>query len=167
MGPVGNESEYAYRLRALVRYNELHGHMRVPYMFHVPWLVEWPQEFWGLWLGSVVHKIRSGRLYKDDREELKAAGFDFNPQANTPGHKIGWDVVKAALEAYKKQVGDLNDMSQKYVVPTGDDGMSRWPEATWGLKIGMILYNISKRGTHYKDKRQELQDMGVKYKAGV
>ena len=48
IGPVGNEGKYAYHRRALLRYQELHGHMLVPYRFYVPWSVEWPQEFWGL-----------------------------------------------------------------------------------------------------------------------
>ena len=88
-----------------------------------------------------------------------------------PGNRIGWDVVKAALVAYQKanplndsaQVGDLNRMPGKFVVPSGDD---KWPAATWGLKIGFILYDIKRRGT-YKDNRQELLYMGVQYKAGV
>ena len=164
MGPVGGESDYTYRLRALRHYKELHGDMRVPQMFHVPWSAEWPQEFWGLWLGDVVHSVRRGRLYEDKHEELEDAGFDFTKQASAPGHKTGWDVVEAALEAYQDQVGDLNGMGTKFEVPSGDD---KWPEATWGLKIGHILYDISKVGKTYKDKRQELQDMGVKFKAGV
>ena len=160
IGPLGEESLYEYRLRALLRYKDLHGHMRVKQMFHVPWSPKWSQKFWGLWLGDVVSSVRRGKLHEDKHEELKAAGFDFNPQAATPGHKIGWDVVEAALQAYKDQVGDLNGMKTTFVVPRNN----RWPKATWGLNIGMILNHI-KWGTHYSDKRLELLRMGVQFKA--
>ena len=81
MRPLGKESKYAYRLRALLRYKTLHGDMLVPKMLHVPWSQDWPQEFWGLWLGKVVDYIRNGGGHDDERKELEAEGFDFNKQA--------------------------------------------------------------------------------------
>ena len=177
IGPVGGEDLYAYRLRALIRYKELNctvkepdGHMRVPYNFRVPWSHDWPQEFWDLGLGSLVDQVRRGLLYKVKHVELEAAGFDFKRQACGGENAIGWDRVEAALLAYKvvnprkdKKAGDLNRMSKKFEVPSDD---RNWPEATWGLKIGTILYNV-RNANYYKAHSSELEDMGVEFKASV
>jgi hypothetical protein len=149
---------YQYHLRALLRYLELHGHMRVPCNFVVPWSRDWPEEFWGLKLGGVVNNIRGGRTHADKKKELEAAGFDFAKQVDP--RAVGWEVVKAALLAYKELEGDLL-VPQKFVVPHGDP--ETWPESTWGVKLGKIVDNIRSVDT-YKDHKQELVAMGFVYK---
>ena len=132
--------------------------MRVPCNFVVPWSRDWPEEFWGLKLGGVVNNIRGGRTHADKKKELEAAGFDFAKQA--VGVAIGWEVVKAALLAYKELEGDLL-VPPTFVVPHDDPEI--WPESTWGVKLGSIVNHIRHNGT-YKDYKQELLAMGFVYR---
>ena len=166
MGPLEGETDYDYNLRALKWFFGVYGHMRVSRYFYIPYALGIRQELWGHGLGDIVHRIRNDGKYKDKREELEAAGFDFGTQEGGAGFKKGWDVLKPALLAYKAHVSeDLNTMRDPFVVPAdGDDG--KWPEETWGLLLGKILGDI-KRGKTYKANRAELEEMGLKYKAGV
>ena len=166
MGPLEGETDYDYHFRALMWFFGVYGHMRVSRYFYILWALGVPQELWGLWLGNIVNKIRNEGKYADKREELEAAGFDFGAQESTPVNKKGWAVLKPALLAYKAHVDeDLNAMAGTFVVPAdGDDG--KWPEATWGLKLGELLRNTKRRGS-YKANRAELEEMGFKYNAGV
>ena len=155
------ETLYEYQLRALVRYKELRGNMLVSWKFIVPWSRDWPEEHWGLKLGDIVQNIRRGRMHADKKKELEAAGFDFAKQASIFGlNATGWEVVKAALLAYKAQHGDVL-VPKSFVVPSDDP---RWPESTWGVKLGRIVDNIRHKGT-YKTHKQDLLDMGFVYKS--
>ncbi len=151
---------YQYHLRALLRYKELHGHMRVTRSFVVPWSRDWPEELWGLRLGNLVDMIRRGRSHKDKKKELEAAGFDFAKQAAVAGNATGWEVVKAALLAYKGLVGDLL-VPPTFVVPHDDP--ETWPESTWGVKLGFVVHNIRHADT-YNAHKQDLVAMGFVYK---
>jgi len=164
MGPLEGETDYDYNLRALKWFFGVYGHMRVGQYFYIPYALGIRQELWGHGLGRVVDRIRNGGKYKDKREELEAAGFDFGAQECIPGNKKGWAVLKPALLAYKAHVDDdLNAMGTFVVPADGDDG--KWPEETWTLKLGGIVYDI-KRGKGYKANRAELEEMGLKYPAG-
>jgi hypothetical protein len=168
MGPREGETEYEYHLRALKWFKSVHGHMNVPQRLggYILWEDGVSEELWSLWLGKVADQIRNQGRYKDKRAELEAAGFDFGKQESTPGNKKGWAVLKPALLAYQVHKDeDINTIRQTFVVPAdGDNG--KWPEETWTLKLGMVLYDI-KRGKTYKANRAELEGMGLKYPAGV
>jgi hypothetical protein len=65
---------------ALLRYQDDYGDMIVERSFIIPTDDEtWPEETWGIKLGNAVHSIRTGRGYKDKREELISLGFDYTP----------------------------------------------------------------------------------------
>jgi hypothetical protein len=134
--------------------------MRVMKRFVIPWSRDWPEEFWGLKLGRVVEYIRGGRTHADKKKELEAAGFDFIKQERGKGKALGWEVVKAALLAYKGLEGDLL-VPKTFVVPSGDP--ETWPESTRGVKLGKIVDHIRNDG-YYKDHKQELLAMGFVYK---
>ncbi len=153
------EARYQHHLRALLRYKELHGHMRVPANFIVPWSRDWLEELWGLRMGSLVSCIRRDTQHADKKEELKKVGFDFAPQVRGGGGGTGWEVVKAALLAYKELEGDLL-VPQKFVVPHGDP--ETWPKSTWGVKLGIIMRCIRHQDTH-NDHKQKLLAMGFVY----
>ena len=163
--PVGRKARYEYYLRAMVRFKEVQvtdkdplGHMRVPKSFVVPQSSAWQKEHRGLKLGNVVGEIRMGRQYADKMEELEAAGFDFAKQAKGGENATDWEKVEPALRAYKEQCGDVL-VPYAFVVPHNDP---RWPESTWGVKLGRTVQNIRSSGT-YKDNRNELEKMGFKY----
>jgi hypothetical protein len=64
---------------ALLVYKEVHGDLEVPRAFVVPSEAPWPEEAWGVPLGSRVHTIRTHEIYVKDhperRAELDALGF--------------------------------------------------------------------------------------------
>ena len=66
-------------LQSLQAYQEVHGDLQVPNAFVVPSEVPWPEEAWGVPLGSRVDTIRSQEMYVKDhperRAELDALGF--------------------------------------------------------------------------------------------
>jgi hypothetical protein len=124
----------------------------------------------GVKLGLTVSKVRFGSNYSIHRDELISIGFDFSNQ----GKKHGWDIVKIALETYKKLHGNLS-IKRCYVVPSDVDirvpntetptsESTDWPDVLWGLKLGEILRNIKYTGS-YNDHRQELIEIGVDYTA--
>jgi hypothetical protein len=148
-------SLYPEHKGALVRHKELFGDMRVPYNFVVPWSRDWPEELYGLMLGGVVGRIRQGAQYVDKWEELTELGFKYGKQADPKA--AGWDVVKAALLAYKADKNDLK-VPKSFVVPSDD---TDWPERTWGIKLGSIVNDIRGKGYYKKEHEQELQEMGL------
>jgi hypothetical protein len=64
---------------ALLAYQEVHGDLEVPQAFVVPSEAPWPEEAWGVPLGSRVHTIRSQEIFvkhhPERRAELDALGF--------------------------------------------------------------------------------------------
>ena len=105
-------------------------------------------------LGRIAGRIRKGAQYVDKKEELDAIGFSYDKQVDP--NATGWEVVKAALLAYKEREGDLL-VPTKFIVPRGDP--ETWPESTWGVKLGSIVNNIRLKG-YYKNHHQELIEMG-------
>ena len=74
------ERQWQAVLRALRRYKELKGDMLVPRAFVVPSSSsDWPEEMWGMRLGSTVSQIRSSGTFVRDNadrlELLEAEGF--------------------------------------------------------------------------------------------
>lgn len=103
--------------------------MRVPYEFI------WPVEMWGEKLGNIVSHIRSGNIHKNKREDLESIEFDFSRQG---WEHYGWDCVKLALLTYKQLNEDLL-VAQSFRVPYDD---SRWPDNTWGMKLGKTVSKL-------------------------
>jgi hypothetical protein len=71
---------------ALLAYKEVHGDLEVPQAFVVPSEAPWPEEVWGMKLGSRVSDIRSKEIYVKDHPErfaeLDALGFRWNSLAS-------------------------------------------------------------------------------------
>jgi hypothetical protein len=62
--------------KVLLNYKYISGHMLVPNKFVVPADdMRWPEEMWGMKLGSAVYKIRRGISYAI-KEDLKSMRFD-------------------------------------------------------------------------------------------
>jgi hypothetical protein len=154
VGKSNHETFYDFFKRCFLKYKEIHGNVLVPRSLSIPWSESWPEEMWGVKLGSTVRDIRNNKRYSIHRDELIAIGFDYSKQEK--GH--GWNTVKIALETYKKLHGNLS-IKGYYVVPSES---TDWPDVLWGLKLGTILVHIRYDG-YYTDHRQELIEMGVDY----
>ena len=69
-----------------------------------------------------------------------------------------WERVKAALDRFKELTGHV-DVERLFVVPSNT---AEWPEATWGMKLGLCVENIQ-RYNNYKKYRGYLEGLGIKY----
>ena len=66
---------------ALLKYEEIHGDMAVPFSFVVPADGDnlWPEETWGMRLGVTMSHMRNGNM-NDHLHQLESMGFyDFDP----------------------------------------------------------------------------------------
>jgi hypothetical protein len=142
--------------RALQKYKEIYGDLLVPSAFSITvGSPDWPQETWGLKLGRVVSNIRSGRSYSAMRSELLSIGFEFktSPRREFRNMKIG-------LLRYKELYGDML-VPTAYCVPYDDE---RWPQLTWGLKLGRAV-SLIRGGRIYASLHDELLAMGFDFKS--
>ena len=144
---------YALIERTLLQYKYLNGDMLVPQLFKVPKTADWPEETWGLKLGTIVSKIRSGDYHSRRKDKLEEIGFSYNPAQST------YDLFLVALLNYKKLNGDMM-VPSRFIVPSDSN---LWPTATWGLKLGSTVHNI-RTGGSYADKTNELLDVGFYFK---
>jgi len=79
--PQRHKYEYKAIKTALLTYQILNDDMLVPSAFVVPIDgVVWPEETWGIPLGSVVSCIRCGSSHVDKRADLKSMGFEYSSQ---------------------------------------------------------------------------------------
>jgi hypothetical protein len=154
-GKLNHETPFDFNKRCLLRYKEIHGNISVVKSFSIPWSESWPEEMWGVKLGSRVNDIRRRHLYSAHEDELIAIGFDFSKQKiGNRGH--GWEKTSIALETYKKIYGNLS-IKRSFVVPSES---TDWPDELWGLKLGESLCNIRFHRA-CGDHRDELIEMGV------
>ena len=58
MGCKDGETLFNYRFRCLFTYKEIYGNLLVKQRYVVPWSIDWPEDMWGLKLGTLVSKIR-------------------------------------------------------------------------------------------------------------
>jgi hypothetical protein len=143
-------------LQSLQAYQEVHGDLQVPQPFVVPSEVPWPEEAWGMKLGSRVDHIRHREDYlkhhPERRAELDALGFVWDE------FERRWEEVRAALLAYEEVHGNL-EVTRTFVVPSE----APWPEEAWGMKLGCRVSHIRSHEHHVKDhpeRRAELDALG-------
>ena len=142
---------------ALQTYQQVYGDVVVSQAFVVPSEAPWPEEAWGMKLGSRVDGIRSKgghvKHHPERRAALDALGFVWDE------HERRWEEARDALVAYQKVHGDL-EVPFAFVVPSE----APWAEEAWGMKLGHRVANIrSSKETHVKDhpeRRAELDAMG-------
>jgi hypothetical protein len=141
---------------ALLAYQELHGDLEVPQAFVVPSEVPWPEEAWGMKLGSRVSDIRQQehfvKHHPERRAELDTLGFVWDDLERR------WEEVRAALLAYKEVHGGLQ-VPKSFVVPSE----APWPEEAWGVPLGRRVNKIRSQENYVKDhpeRRAELDALG-------
>ena len=157
------ECRWEHVLAALCGYRGVHGDLLVPQSFRVPAEPPWPEEAWGMRLGSCVNNIRgSERFVKgraERRAELDALGFVWNCQDRR------WELVLSALHTYYEEHGDLL-VPKAFTVPPAPP----WPEAAWGLKLGHRLTNIRASELYVKgrpERHEQLNKLGMCWNGGT
>ncbi|GMF30777.1 unnamed protein product [Phytophthora fragariaefolia] len=145
-------------LPALRIYKAKYGHCDVPSWWVVPTNdATWPKALRGYHLGKQVIRIRrSGRTSPDAVDvlpELEALGFKFNAFES-----YFVDRVLPALEVYAEIYGDTH-VPQGFIVPSE----TRWPQPSWGTKLGHTVRNIRNRHQHAQQVeiyRERLEQIG-------
>jgi hypothetical protein len=136
---VSHDESWKKHLLALKVYRDLHGHVQVPKRFVIPADHEkWPNETHGLKLGNVVNAFRTRKtsLPQNRIEALEALGFDWGVSLED-----NWRKNLLALATFEEIYGHLRVPSH-FVVPTDDP---KWPEATHGMKLPILVYDLRKR----------------------
>ena len=97
--------------QALIRFKELHGHLKVPYFYVISVKnEEYHESLWGMNLGGAVKAIRNGTRYTKNKEELENIGLHI-PDVDR------YISVKIAMKAHQKNLEqqDKKDRDLKYV----------------------------------------------------
>ncbi|KAH7462964.1 uncharacterized protein KRP23_13181 [Phytophthora ramorum] len=140
-------------LPALETFYRLSSHCRVPRNFVVPAEENWPEQSWGLKLGSNVYNIRNRGAYSvqvsRDRPRLEAIGFV-------------WDFLKAmwserilpALKMFYRVYGHSR-VPHAFVIPAD----AAWPEEMHGFKLGYAVTNIRHRGSYFDQAVRSIDEL--------
>jgi hypothetical protein len=143
---LGSVWDHLERLRwehvcaALLAYQEVHGDLEVPQLFVVPPEAPWPEEAWGMLLGSRVKDIRT--IFARYAAEAGDAGLasDFGEAASAPA------------PAY--------DGDQALLAPDDFHLTGPWPHQCQGLQ-GYAEYFVK----HHPERRMELDALGFRWGA--
>merc|ERR1712070_638726 len=136
------------------------GPLTVPVEFTVPDAEPWPESTRGLPLGRAIKKLRSKAYLKenpDAEEKLKQIGFETDKkEKKLSANDKRFQAVYLALERYKETYGDLL-VPQPFIVPSDS---AKWPEESWGLRLGARVNAIRSQGTFIKNnsERQGMLD---------
>ena len=138
-------------LRSLKRYKELNNDsMKVPPDYKIPRSSLWPEDTWGLRLGSKVISTRAGRIHKSAEciAKLNELHFIWDPASNAAS------LFLTTLKHFKEENGHVN-VPKNYMIPHGN---TIYPKEAWGMKIGLKITNFIYRGDYpaYKDKLVEI-----------
>ena len=128
-------------MKVLLKYREVYGDLLVPQSFVVPCDDDddegegvWPEEMWGLHIGAVVCRIRSG-YYAEKKEELIKIGFTYCVRK-----KYSYDCFALAVAAFKSINGDSTAIPSKFKI---DEGDLSYPENTRGMALGKYMQRVS------------------------
>ena len=146
---------YGTVVEALLQYKHLHLNLLVPRKFVVPIESDaWPECVWGLHLGLIVSRIRSGEFYRLSRVELERIGLDYRPRS-----EVMYQTVKLGLLRYKELHGDMS-VPGDFEVPLESDV---WPASLLGFKLGIAVGHI-RAGHSYVSRRKDLQSIGFDHR---
>lgn len=134
-------------------YRKKYGSFNVPSSYTIP--VDdrdYPEKMRGAKLGAIIENIIHLNYRAKHHKELIKMGVSLVPRLESR-LKLYHD----AIEYYKNHYGALDSVPRSFVVPKNSDV---FPFQFWGLPLGIILYNIKRRG-YYKSYRQKWLDMGI------
>ena len=140
---------------ALLTYKRLHGDTLVAFKFSVPENNDdWPAELWKMRLGEYVSRVRHGRRYSENREELESIGFDYDANKT---RVYSDEEVTVALVRYKELYG-INPITTDFQIPENCD---KWPEITRGMRLAFIVSEI--RYGNRTELRGIIENLGFRY----
>ncbi len=154
MGFIPHEPTEKNRLILLAtsEYKEKNGNCDIVRSFVIPKDdPSWSKEVRGMKLGVIINNIRNQEHHAEIRDDLTALGVDLTAQ-------IDFNLVYNGLVAYKQINGHIK-VTNRFVVPEND---SRFPENTWGMKLGYHLFNIRCKDT-WSEHREKLGALGVNF----
>jgi hypothetical protein len=140
-----SEARYMVVKKALLHYKSMNENILVPNKFTIPRNSNWPIELWGIKLGEITSKIRSG-MYSDKENELLSIGFQYFVRK-----RYDYDTVKESILIYRELNNDI-EIPNKYRITQND---SLYPEKAWGMALGSIFGRI-KRGEKWPEKNSDL-----------
>mmetsp|Transcript_9654 Transcript_9654/g.14887 ORF Transcript_9654/g.14887 Transcript_9654/m.14887 type:complete len:984 (-) Transcript_9654:55-3006(-) len=132
----------------------------IPNSFVVPVGDPWPTSTRGLPLGKKVSTMKTKTFQKKNPaaiKKLKELGIKIDTKTSVSDSRF--QKVYLALQVYKNLNGDLL-VPQPFVVP---ENTSKWPEETWGLRLGARVNAIRSQGTFVNNdpnKRAILDELG-------
>ena len=133
-------------LAALRAFKREFGHARVPAMFAVPHEAPWPEEAWGMQLGSRARNIAASGEFVAGlparRAELTALGFEWGGWERR--QPVAWPAVLAALRAFTREFGHAR-VPAAFAVPRE----APWPEEAWGMKLGGRVNGIRSHDNYF------------------
>jgi len=145
-------NNFASIKQALLKYQELHGGMLIPYDYNIHFNdTRYPPLIWGMNLGIVVHKMRNLGYYSEYKDELEAIGFDYDL------HIPVFEDIHQSLLVYKELFGDVEIIPKSFMIAKDD---IRFPEALRGKDLGNIVEEIRLVNV-FADKREELKALGM------
>eukprot|EP01041_Mallomonas_annulata_P008905 gene8905-18430_t len=170
---------------ALKIYNDIHGNFNVPRSWCVPKQEPWPEQLWGLRLGSSIALIRRGDYSSEHVATLMSIGFIPKQQRVTENNKNNNQksleieelnqiqhqqhlsknsnslentrkTLCTALITYKDIYGDFR-VPVSFIVPHE----TPWPNDAWGLSLGILVKNV-RHGLSFTDveSREYLSNIG-------
>lgn len=158
------EYDYDFVRGILVRYHELHGHIK-PKSDEVCEGAQWADNMQGFRIGLVVPHIRSGRCWGDQRTDLESIGFVFpGAEVDTSlGGEKEWSkydfpFLKRMLLHYSGLNGNMR-VQRPFVVPA----TTAWPYDMHGVELGKLVEKIRGGLKKFKPHREELANMGLDF----
>ena len=139
---------------ALKNWKRINGTTEVPWDYSIPHHDDaWPEETWGLNLGSRRRSILYGNAVLSEEQTRRLLDIGFNFEHGTPDTR-GFEYILQAFLLYKAKEGTL-DIPQKFSVPVNS---TEWPEELWGMKLGVKANDI-RRGC-FAEHKEELDKIG-------
>jgi hypothetical protein len=136
---LSHREKWRKQLMALTTFAQKYGHMRVPFHFIVPTDdPAWPEATHGVKLGRFVNYLHQE---KDKLSPIQLNALDELGFVLIPSHDEKWRKNLLALTTFAEKYGHMR-VPDRFIVPTDDD---TWPEATHGMKLGMVVRNLRYR----------------------
>jgi hypothetical protein len=149
---------------ALAAYRDVHGDLNVSTSFVVPSEEAWPEESWGLMLGSrgltlgtTMKPCEYIRFHPERLQQLRSRKFVFDDLERR------WEETKSALKLFHEKHGHM-DVPKSFVVPREDS----WPEEVWDKRLGNDVRGMRSQNIYeardIPERRLWLEEHGFRWK---
>ena len=125
---------YSLTTKALLKYRDTFGDVKVPRMFVVPDDDSWGDKIRGLKLGPNLYHIANNRVYAEYYPDLEELGIKIEAW-----HKQNIDIelIHQSLLIYRR-IFNHSDIVTTFVIPATEE----WPEDLHGFEFGKELSKV-------------------------